>query len=187
MVNGIKYIWLTMLMIFQRVSGMSSPNDWGLRSKALLTILSSQRVILRAMAASAEREGLTLQQFSLMGVISRRGRVPMNALSKELRVTPPNITGVVDRLEAKGLVKRVADPKDRRKREIQLTEKGTAQYERVRTGYSGPLQESLDSLTPEEQEILAKLLRKFVGAIAEREGEGASGVGARRSHAETRS
>ncbi len=161
-----------MLMIFQRVSGMSSANDWGLRSKALLTILSSQRVIRGAMAASAEKEGLTLQQFSLMGVLSRRGRVPMNALSKELRVTPPNITGVVDRLEAKGLVKRVADPADRRRKGIQMTERGTVQYEKVRTGYSGPLQESLDTLTPEEQEILVNLLRKFVGAIAQSEGEG---------------
>ena len=153
------------------VSGMSSPNEWGVRPRALLVILSSQRGVLRAISASAEKEGLTLQQFFLMGVLSREARVPMNALSKELRVTPPNITGVVDRLEAKGLVKRVADPKDRRKKEITLTEKGATQYERVRAGYSGPLQESLDALTPEEQEILAKLLRKFAKAIAQREGD----------------
>src|SRR5271155_2324088 len=177
MVNGIKYIWLTMLMILEPVSRMSASKAWGVRSKALLAILSSQRVVLRAMAASAAKDDLTLQQFSLMGVLSRRGRVPMNALSTELRVSPPNITGVVDRLEAKGLVKRVTDPEDRRKKGIELTEKGETRYERVRTGYSESLQESLDMLTPEEQEILSKLLRKLARMITEREGDGGPGSG----------
>jgi MarR family transcriptional regulator, 2-MHQ and catechol-resistance regulon repressor len=165
---------------FLQAPAMSSPKDWGQRSKALLTILSSQKVVLRTMSASAERDGLTLQQFSLMGVLSRRGRVTMNTLSRELRVTPPNITGVVDRLEAKGLVKRVTDPVDRRKKEIQLTEKGAGQYEKVRVGYSESLQGSLDALTLEEQEVLAKLLRKFAAAIAQREVEGDRGPGVRR-------
>ena len=44
-----------------------------------------------------------------------------------------------------------------------------ALYERVRAGYSESLQESLDALTPEEQEMLAKLLRKLGNEMAGRE------------------
>jgi DNA-binding MarR family transcriptional regulator len=148
---------------------MGASNDWGQRSGALLTILSSERAILRAMTASAAEEGVTLQQFSVLGVLARVGLVPMSRLSTELHVTPPNITGVVDRLERKELVKRLASPGDRRKKEIQLTAKGESLYESVRNGYSATIQESLDALTREEQEILAKLLRKLRNEIVRRE------------------
>ena len=150
---------------------MGTPGDSGQRSGVLLTILSSQRAVLRAMTKSAAREGMTLQQFSVLVVLARAGPVPMRTLSKELQVTPPNITGVVDRLERKELVKRLADPGDRRKKEIQLTAKGENLYERVRKGYSASIQESLDALTREEQEILAKLLRKLRNEIVRREEE----------------
>jgi DNA-binding MarR family transcriptional regulator len=153
---------------------MGASSDWGLRSGALLTILSSERAILRAMTASAVKEDLTLQQFSVLGVLTRVGSVPMSRLSTELRVTPPNITGVVDRLERKELVRRLASPGDRRKKEIQLTAKGESLYERVRKDYSASIQESLDALTREEQEILAKLLRKLRDEIVRREEEGSS-------------
>jgi len=149
---------------------MPAYNDWGQRSRVLLAILSSERAIIRAMTASAAEEDITLQQFSVLGVLSRLGAVPMSRLSEELRVSPPNITGVVDRLEKKELVKRETNPGDRRKREIKLTEKGAGLYERVREGYSDSLQASLEALTPDEQETLSKLLRKMVKEIARREG-----------------
>jgi DNA-binding MarR family transcriptional regulator len=157
---------------------MGASSDWGQRSGALLTILSSERAILRAMTASAAEEGVTLQQFSVLGLLARVGPVPMSRLSTELHVTPPNVTGVVDRLERKELVKRLASPGDRRKKEIQLTAKGESLYERVRNRYSATIQESLDTLTREEQEILAKLLRKLRNEIVRREEEG--------SHASTK-
>jgi DNA-binding MarR family transcriptional regulator len=148
---------------------MAVSNDWGQRSGVLLTILSSERAIIRAMTESAAEEDVTLQQFSVLGVLSRIGPVPMRKLSEELRVTPPNITGVVDRLERKELVKRETSPRDRRTKQIRLTAKGAGLYERVRKGYSEALQESLEALTSEEQEILAKLLKKLVKEIARRE------------------
>jgi DNA-binding MarR family transcriptional regulator len=160
----------------QTVSRMGTFGDWDERSGVLLTILSSQRVILRAMAASAAKDDLTLQQFSVLRVLAHVGPVPMSRLSKELRVTPPNITGVVDRLERKELVKRTSSAEDRRRKEIQLTAKGESLCEKVRRGYSESLQESLDALTPEEQDILAKLLRKLRREVVRREGEAVPGL-----------
>lgn len=150
-------------------SGMSSPRDWGQRSGTLLAILRSQRVIYRAMSSSAAKDDITLQQFAVLGFLSRQGPIPMNRLSEELRVTPPNVTGVVDRLEKKELVKRVDDTSDRRRKMIQLTSKGRSLQERVRQGYSDSLQESLEALTSEEQETLGRLLEKFAREIANRQ------------------
>jgi DNA-binding MarR family transcriptional regulator len=142
---------------------------WGERSTALLAILSSQRLILRVMSASVAKDNLTIQQFSVMRLIGRHGPLPMNRLSDELRVSPPNITGVVDRLEKQGLVKRVPSATDRRTKEIHLTEKGDALYRKVTKGYSEFLQQALNELTSEEQEILAKLMSKLAREIRKKE------------------
>ncbi|MGH9919669.1 MAG: hypothetical protein ACRD6W_12500, partial [Nitrososphaerales archaeon] len=72
---------------------MPAYDDWGQRSRVLLAILSSERAIIRAMTESAVKADITLQQYAVLGVLSRLGSVPMNRLSDELRVTPPNITG----------------------------------------------------------------------------------------------
>ena len=63
--------------------------------------------------------------------------------SDELRVSPPNITGVVDRLEKKGLVRREEGSTDRRRKEIHLTTKGEDLYREGPRGYSEWLQGSL--------------------------------------------
>ena len=86
----------------------------------------------------------------------------MNALSDELMVSAPVITGIVDRLESKGLVKRGGSSVDRRRTEIALTDVGNKAYLRVREGYRLPLREALGrSLTHSEQETLARLLVRF--------------------------
>ena len=56
---------------FQVGVRMAASNDWGQRSSVLLAILSSERAIIRAMTASAAKEDVTLQQFSVLGVLSR--------------------------------------------------------------------------------------------------------------------
>ena len=90
----------------------------------------------------------------------------MKALSDELRVTPPVITGIVDRLEEKGLVKRTRTSQDRRTTEIALKESGKSEYRKIQAGYRSSIHESLQrSLLPVEQETLAKLLKRFVRAI----------------------
>lgn len=86
----------------------------------------------------------------------------MNALCEELTVSAPVVTGIVDRLETKGLVKRKESSLDRRRIEIVITDDGSRAYRRVREGYREPLQEALTrSLKPSEQKILAKLFERF--------------------------
>jgi DNA-binding MarR family transcriptional regulator len=58
--------------------------------------------------------------------------VPMNALAECLHNDPSNITGLVDRLERKGLVERMAHPTDRRVKTLALIDDGRAVRGRLR-------------------------------------------------------
>jgi DNA-binding MarR family transcriptional regulator len=90
----------------------------------LASILRSQLRVLRAVRIIAATEDLTLQQFGVLRILSQRGLAAMNVLGDELMVRPPVITGIIDRLEMKGFVKREESSSDRRKTEIMLTDGG---------------------------------------------------------------
>lgn len=89
----------------------------------------------------------------------------MRRLAQKLRCEPSNVTGIVDRLEARGLVERRPDPNDRR---VKLAA-ATAEGRRV----AGSLRNSLDfareplaGLSTTERESLRDLLRRMLGAQA---------------------
>ena len=111
---------------------------------------------------AAAEHTLTGAQARLLGLLSLEP-LPMRRLAQKLRCEPSNVTGIVDRLEARGLVERRPDPNDRRVKLAAATTEGR----RV----AGSLRNSLDfareplaGLSTAEREALRDLLRRMVGA-----------------------
>ena len=73
-------------------------------------------VLYMRLAREAEREGLSTAAFNVLMILSRRGEegCPMSELGELLLVSRANVTGLVDCLERRGLVERVASAEDRR-------------------------------------------------------------------------
>jgi DNA-binding MarR family transcriptional regulator len=132
-------------------------------------ITDIQKLLSRMTLKSAIKENMTLQQAAVLRILVKKGPVQMNWLCRELSVTPPNITSLIDRLEKKDLVKRTEDKKDRRKTAIQLTSNGKKLYDTISERYVKHIEESFSVLTPEEQEKLSQLLRKLKSEISRRE------------------
>src|SRR5882762_10428870 len=87
--------------------------------------------------------------------------LPMSRLADTLSCDASNVTGLVDRLESRGLVQRQASAQDRRVRVLQLTPTGTrirAQVLRRMSGRSLPL----SKLSIGRQRTLVKLLEALV-------------------------
>ena len=76
---------------------------------------------LRHLAADT---GLSFVQLLLIRILEARGPMRMGAASDDLALSDTVMTGVVDRLEERGLVVRTADPSDRRAIRIGLTASG---------------------------------------------------------------
>jgi DNA-binding MarR family transcriptional regulator len=85
--------------------------------------------------------------------------MPMRGLACALHCDNSNVTGIVDRLEDRGLVERRIDPADRRVKRLVLTAEGAALRDELRARLSQP-PEPLRRLTPEEQRALRALLRR---------------------------
>ena len=76
---------------------------------------------------AVESEGLTTQQWAVLGALShpdRQGGISINELARYLKVSRQNLTGVLGRMERDGHICVVADKNDRRSRLIQMTDSG---------------------------------------------------------------
>jgi DNA-binding MarR family transcriptional regulator len=67
---------------------------------------------------------LTVTQLRVLFILHETPGAPAGLLAERLRVTPPTVTGLVDRLVRMGVVRREEDPKDRRLVRNVLTERG---------------------------------------------------------------
>ena len=112
----------------------------------------------RSMAVAAELE-LSPPQLMALRRLDPDEPLPMSRLAQDLHCDNSNVTGIVDRLEDRGLVERRVAAHDRRIKQLVLTEKGAevrAQvFERL---HSAP--EPLQRLTAAEQRTLRDLLKK---------------------------
>ncbi|MFI1971074.1 MarR family transcriptional regulator [Streptomyces cinnamoneus] len=106
-------------------------------------------------AAAAGRHGLTSVQAKLLSQL--KGPVPMRGLATLLVCDASNVTGIVDRLEARGLVRREPDPADRRVKNVVATDEGREIIQRVR-GEMQATHSALDALDEEERATLYRLL-----------------------------
>jgi DNA-binding MarR family transcriptional regulator len=98
---------------------MSGP-DQVLQRFFQLTVVMSD-----AMDEDLARRGLTRARATLVAHLHDQGSTIQNALAKALRVTPRNITGLVNGLEASGLARRSPHPSDGRATLVELTEAGS--------------------------------------------------------------
>jgi DNA-binding MarR family transcriptional regulator len=88
--------------------------------------------------------------------------VPMRELAQRLCCDASNVTGIVDRLEARGLVERRMAPDDRRVKRLVLTPAGHRLRDEPWDGLTVDLP-LLDQLSAGERRTLADLLRRSVG------------------------
>lgn len=71
-----------------------------------------------------DEDGLTMTQLRLVSTLYLDGRRSVGELAEMMHVRPPTVSGIIDRLIARGLVERMHDSDDRRVVYIELTEEG---------------------------------------------------------------
>ncbi|GLH74213.1 hypothetical protein GETHLI_27150 [Geothrix limicola] len=99
----------------------------------MLQLMLTREAVVRVQERLFENHGLTIQQYNVLRIV-RGGPVkghPIYEIERRMIYRFANVTRLVDRLEVQGLLKRVADPKDRRVSRVVLTPKGRRLMERL--------------------------------------------------------
>ncbi len=90
-------------------------------------------------------------------------------LATLLDVTPGNLTGILDRLEAAGLIQRERDPQDRRGWQLSLTPEGQKLYRKAVPSTRTQVQEMFAGLAPQEIATLHDLASRLLSSLRELE------------------
>jgi DNA-binding MarR family transcriptional regulator len=128
----------------------------------LFAVLHASSVLEGRVETRLAEVGLSLAKLAALRRLTEAGEsLPLGQLAERLACVKSNVTQLVDRLEADGLVNRTSDPNDRRSRLAILTEAGRAAHAKGSEIQTQVEQELFGVLTAAESETLHTLLGKL--------------------------
>ena len=109
-----------------------------------------------------EAHGITPVQYAALQAVNNAPGVDQRTLARTIGLDTSTTGGVIDRLEARGLLARHARPEDRRVRLLALTAEGRARLREVTPAMLRAQERMLEPLTPRQRETFLRLLRTLV-------------------------
>src|SRR5271156_4313746 len=132
------------------------------RALKLFVVLARAAHAVAARALQdVEGRGLSLTDFAVMEVLYNRGPLPLGEIGHRVLRQSGSITYAVDKLEARGWVRRQPSTEDQRVTFASLTCAGRELMDCVFPAHSDAIHEMMSALTPEEQETTITLLKRL--------------------------
>lgn len=113
-----------------------------------------------------ERAGINRTDWRCLDILGTRGPMTAGQLAEAVRLTTGAVTGVLDRLEAGGLVRRVRDTQDRRRVIVEVTEKVARQGAPVYGPLVADAAEAHAIFDADELEVITRFIRIERGLLA---------------------
>jgi DNA-binding MarR family transcriptional regulator len=122
----------------------------------LIELFRSQKSWMNGIVAALD---VTPQMAHALNEIPESGSITMKVLSAALMCDASNMTGIIDRLEARALVERRADPDDRRVKCVALTPAGKRLRKRIDEAFNQP-PPAIAAMPVADQRALGTLIRQ---------------------------
>jgi MarR family transcriptional regulator, organic hydroperoxide resistance regulator len=143
----------------------------------LFALVQEQMRRFPVLAAEFELSPVQAHVLSMLGY----GPQPMSALADYLSCDASNVTGLVDRLEGRGLMERRNAEHDRRVKLLCLTEAGRELRQRLQERLLEP-PEVISALSPQEKRLLRDILSQALERLADRKAQGRGATSAPDAH-----
>jgi DNA-binding MarR family transcriptional regulator len=111
--------------------------------------------LARELRKETEQLGITARQATLLWLVKRNPGLSLAELAAEEGISPPAMSGHVDRLERIGLIERVRSTEDRRRVGLRLTDEGLRLMRRIRARRTTWLADRLGALGDSELDAVA--------------------------------
>jgi MarR family 2-MHQ and catechol resistance regulon transcriptional repressor len=138
------------------------------RTAAKQDFLPLMRELVRAYQAFAAYDaagyrdaGLTVPQADVIFTLGNRNGMTLGEIGEATLITKGTLTGIIDRLEVKGLVRRVASDTDRRCTRATLTKAGKAVFEKEFPRQIRYLKARFERLSPADRDAAVRSLKKL--------------------------
>ena len=138
--------------------------------RAYVKLLRAGKAVLARVEPRLAACGLTPTQLGVLEAILHKGPLTQRQLGRKVLTSAGNLTDVIDKLTARGLVERRRSPTDRRSVSVALTRAGQDMIGTLFPRHASDIAAAMDDLTLPELQELGRLLRK-VGRAASRDDE----------------
>jgi len=136
------------------------------------TSLATVRELVRAYQAFSSysetfvrQYDLTPAQFDVIATLGNTQGLSMGDIGDKTLITKGTLTGVVDRLEKKGLVTRETPPENRRSVIVSLTTEGDELFRQVFPAHIADIHQHLEAVDTSEMELMQVLLKRLQQAF----------------------
>jgi len=132
------------------------------KSLKLFIVLSrAYKAINEHVNKAIQTKGLNPTEFAVLELLYHKGDQPMQQIGGKILLASGSITYVVDKLEQKGLLRRIACPNDRRVTYAQITEQGKTFIEEIFPEHAKQIDTLMSSLSDSEKTQAIDLLKKL--------------------------
>lgn len=135
-------------------------SDIDLTSNVLIALRRIMRAVDLHSKKTEKEYKLTSPQLILLNQIVKRDEIPIGILAKNVSLSNATITGIVDRLESRGLVKRIRSSNDRRQVLIKTTDQGIEILKSAPSLLQEQFIKRFEELKSTEQEAILAALEK---------------------------
>lgn len=137
-----------------------------LEYEAVMNLLLSGKIVeilKRPFYKAFTRESVTVssEQYAILSCLVKQNRVTQQTLCQMTKKDKPNVTRLIDRLESKGLVQRIADAEDKRKKRIHITEQGVSVYEKMNHIVNEMFTRALGDIDTNQFAVFQNVLRRM--------------------------
>ncbi len=129
--------------------------------KLFIVLSRSYKAINEQANKSIAEKGLNPTEFAVLELLYHKGDQPLQQIGGKILLASGSITYVVDKLEQKGLLKRVACPNDRRVTFAQITDEGKQFINEIFPEHAQRINDMMSALTEEEKLTAIELLKKL--------------------------
>ncbi len=126
-----------------------------------LVLFKAAKAVERNALDSISGLGLGLSDFAILELLLHKGPQPVNLIGRKVLLSSGSITTAIDRLAARKLVQRTANPDDLRSRLVELTPAGRKLIEPAFNKHCLDMEQTMSILRPRERQKLVRLLRKL--------------------------
>ena len=123
-----------------------------------------QQIAVAVFLQETEAHGVTPVQYAAMNHVAKAPGVDQRSLARAIGQDTSTIAGVIDRLEARGLVQRQTSPDDRRVRQLSLTDAGRELLAAIEPDIVKAQERMLHPLNKSERAEFMRMLRAVVAA-----------------------
>ena len=133
-------------------------HDVRLANESWEALLSAQVSVMRGFAAERMWDEISLNEYDVLYALKKAGcALRQRELMKQVLLSQPALSRLLDRLEQRGLVTRSADGRDKRGVLIALTDAGALAQQRTGARHARSVEARMRTLTPDQQRQLRDL------------------------------